>query len=194
MTKLMGSRRILCAAAAVAWLVVMPLQVAQAYTAGTVYSGNDPFPGALNGSPSLFKCDDVDTVAGVGTLVCPKKEDGSSPGDYRNAFTVTVTGLKDDEEPIAGTWSFDPGAVTGLGGNPVLFPTKVAVKAGPEWFFLEIAAGTLSGTWSTALLGNKGLSHLSFYDTGVVPLPAAAWLLLSGLAGLGFLGRRRAAN
>jgi hypothetical protein len=47
------------------------------------------------------------------------------------------------------------------------------------------------------------INALTFRSTGVafelgaaqpvVPLPAAAWLLLSGLAGLGFIGRRRAA-
>jgi hypothetical protein len=55
------------------------------------------------------------------------------------------------------------------------------------------------GTYSTP--GGKSLSHITFYDSVCVgpecdpntevPLPAAAWLLLSGLAGLGVVSRRR---
>lgn len=45
---------------------------------------------------------------------------------------------------------------------------------------------------------DAGLSHISFYGgdytpPNEVPLPAAAWLVIAGLGGLGFAGRRKAA-
>jgi hypothetical protein len=59
----------------------------------------------------------------------------------------------------------------------------------------------LSGTWSTADLSTGGknpqqpaLSNVTLFGTGnlvPVPLPAAAWLLLSGLGALAVAGRRR---
>lgn len=149
--------------------------------ANTVVPGNDPFPGPLNGSPSLAKYE-VDEALW---------EDGASPGDYRPAFSIT-----NDGGWLSGTWSFDPSKVTGA--NPILFPTWMAVKAGNGYLVFAIALGTTSGSWSTeGLLNNGGrrpeLSHLSFYDTGapVIPIPAAAWLFGSALLGVIGIGYRR---
>jgi hypothetical protein len=53
--------------------------------------------------------------------------------------------------------------------------------------FNPIASDTkYSGLWSVSTSGD-----LTYTTVSAVPLPAAAWLLLSGLAGLGAIGRRR---
>ena len=54
---------------------------------------------------------------------------------------------------------------------------------------LQAAQSVFSGTWSTP--GGKELSHLSFYNSGVVPVPAAVWLFGSGLIGLIAVARRK---
>jgi hypothetical protein len=161
------------------------------FTVSGPFSGNDPFPNTsatFGNSISLAK---IECSGPDATLVCTTKEDGASSGDYRPAFTVNVDPGSNGR---SGTWSFDPNAVTGLGGNPVLYPKYLAIKGGPNYLVYTFTDGALGGTWNSTTLG-AALSHISFYDSQtVVPIPAALPLMLTALAGLGLVARRRSGD
>jgi hypothetical protein len=55
---------------------------------------------------------------------------------------------------------------------------------------LDAAVVLDSASWSTPQ--NKNLSHITFYDTAVIPVPAAVWLFGSGLGLLGWMRRKAA--
>lgn len=57
---------------------------------------------------------------------------------------------------------------------------------------LMFTATSLQGPTVDGKPGTRGDYSISVASTAAVPLPAAAWMLLAGLGGLGYLGRRRA--
>lgn len=130
----------------------------------------------------------VSTLVGTTVTQLAKVE---LPATSSNGLTLSNIVFNSDTppEPISGQWAFSgPGVVD-----------YIAVKAGPDFvIFLFSDANTSNtrniGLWNTALLSNKGLSHLTAYQIAAVPLPAALPLFASALAAFGFVGWRRRAQ
>ena len=70
--------------------------------------------------------------------------------------------------------------------------TNTLLVNGAQWTFAALFAATLTGV-QTLTLAYGGSNPSEFYLNSIaaVPLPAAAPLILSGIAGLGFAARRR---
>lgn len=89
-----------------------------------------------------------------------------------------------------GTWSYTPGL-----GDPLIITAFIA-KAGSRYYIYEW--DETSGTDFTNIYFDtkdkkRALARITFFDTGVspVPLPAAGLLLIASLGGLAAMGRRR---
>lgn len=113
------------------------------------------------------------------------KSDEHGKGDGTVGFTHTV-----GDKYSPGTWALD----SFKGIDSIVF----GFKKGPEYFaFLLDDATWLSGTWTLIRNGKNAESygHLDVWykaaPTSVVPLPASALFLLSGIGGMSFIGWRR---
>lgn len=108
---------------------------------------------------------------------------GSSTSWY---FTTAIPNLKLWNAVIAqnGFTGFSAVLYDPL-NNPILTLTPGTIYN----FFPLVMAGTYKLVVTANLIHNDGHSYT--FDARIVPLPAAAWLLLSGVAGLGAMARRR---
>lgn len=143
---------------------------------------------SLNGSDPFGITDDFGLISQI-----------DLPGGGNNGFNITFA-----QDRLTGEWSLDQGLFF-EGGHSYIIALKAATDSA-IYLLPTSSTDATSGTWSTADLLNNGgnqpgLSNIRLFGTsgltnippttGVVPLPAAGWLLISGVAGLGVFGRFR---
>lgn len=98
-----------------------------------------------------------------------------------------------DPDATTGTWSLLDGA-----GFPTGESFAIALKAGSQKtggsvvYLLDTSA--TAGTWDMIDISGRQLSNITLFGSAdpatPIPLPAAGWLLLSAIGGLGFGARR----
>lgn len=107
------------------------------------------------------------------------------PDTMTDGLSISELMFNDDDppEPISGEWSYDGPEIVGY----------IVIKAGNEYAVYDYTnvAMTNMGIWDTADVMNKGLSHITAYEAKAIPVPAAVWLMVSGLAGLGLMRRNK---
>ncbi len=133
------------------------------------------------------------TGAGVLSSSAADYYDGtpSSESDEADRLSTLITG---STGLFAGT---DGSRTIGSGGSQ-MFSTLaeyVVLKIGNVAIFLKnTSGGSLTINYTSTPGAGSGLSHFTeFGSVAEVPLPAAAWLMIAGLAGLSVAGRRKAA-
>jgi hypothetical protein len=138
----------------------------------------------------------------------------SSPGPTLNANDLGIfSNASSTQVAINDNWWFTIGSMSGVAGSAAAllvtgisnissFVVKVFDSSSNQLFSGGAPAGTqvdftlqslASGSYRINITGMYSGSNGGSYSGNVamIPLPAAAWLLLSGLVGLGAVARRR---
>lgn len=114
-----------------------------------------------------------------------KEKNKAATGSIGLSFTTTNT------DPLTGSWSVAAGSFDPYARIAIILKQSNTFAA---YLFNEPVG--ISGTFDMQAFGQQDgdISHLSVYSSGtsVVPLPAAGWMLIAGLAGIVAAGRKRA--
>jgi len=130
---------------------------------------------------------------GAGTLSSTFADyyDGTPSNEASEAERLSIL-ISGSAGLFAGT---DGTQIAGNSGS-MMFSTLaeyVVLKIGNVAVFIKnTSGGSLNIDFTSFAGAGSGLSHFTeFGQVSDVPLPAAAWLMIAGLGGLGFAGRRK---